>query len=251
MAKTEIIYGFQVLKEVLRHQPKTVQRLFLQENRVDDRVQELLKLAQASKLPVQWLNRHDLDKMLGTSQHQGMAIECSKIASLSESMLQGLLQEHESGPILLLILDGVQDPHNLGACIRTANAMGAAAVIAPKDRAAGLTEVVHKAACGATTVTPFIQITNLARTLRELKEHSIWLVGMDGEADQILSEINPGPRVALVMGSEGEGLRRLTRAECDFLVKIPMCGTVESLNVSVATAIGLYELIRVNRHSAA
>lgn len=243
MQKYEFIYGFQVLREILRFQPQNIRQLYLQEERQDRRIQELLNLAQAAKLPFKWVSRAELDHLLGGARHQGMAAQCMRISAMSESMLKELVED-ESSPVLLLVLDGIQDPHNLGACIRTANAMGAAAVIVPKDRAAGLTDVVHKTACGATAATPLIQVTNLARTLRELKQHGIWLVGMDAEATTILPKLDAGNRVALVMGSEGEGLRRLTKEECDYLVRIPMYGTVESLNASVATAIGLYELTR-------
>lgn len=243
MAKNEFIYGYQTLREIMRHQPQIVQRLFLQQQRADERIHELVQWAQAAKMPVNWVSRAELDLMLGTSRHQGMAIQCSRISALPESMLQDLLAD-DSKPVLLLILDGVQDPHNLGACIRTANAMGVDAVIAPKDRAASLTDVVHKTACGATAVTPFIQVTNLARTLREIKEYGVWLVGMEAEAETEITRLDAGKRAGLIMGGEGEGLRRLTREQCDFLVRIPMQGTVASLNVSVATAIGLYELRR-------
>lgn len=241
MAKKEFMYGFQSLREVLVYRPENVHRLYLQQQRSDERTEELIKLAQSAKIPVTSISRQELDQMLGTSHHQGMAIQCTQITPMPESMLKELLWD-QSKPVLLLILDGVQDPHNLGACIRTANAMGVAAVIAPRDRAVGLTEIVHKTACGATAVTPFIQVTNLARTLREIKEYGVWLLGLDAEAKASLSEINMGSRAALVMGSEDQGLRRLTAEECDYLGRIPMQGSVASLNVSVAAAIGLYEL---------
>jgi 23S rRNA (guanosine2251-2'-O)-methyltransferase len=243
MQKNEFIYGYQPLREIIRHQPQKVQRLFLQQQRTDERIQELVQWAQAAKLPITWISRAELDHMLGTGQHQGMAIQCGRISALPESTLMDLLAD-ESKLLLLLILDGVLDPHNLGACIRTANAMGVDAVIAPKDRAAGLTDVVHKTSCGATAVTPFIQVTNLARTMREIKEFGVWLIGMTAETQNSITGINLGKRVGLVMGGEGQGLRRLTMEQCDHLAKIPMYGTVESLNVSVAAAIGLYELKR-------
>lgn len=246
MSKIEFIYGYQTLREVLCHQPQIVQRLFLQQQRSDERIQSLLQWAQAAKVAVSWVSRAEMDQMLKTSQHQGMAAQCSRIGAMPESMLKDLAED-ESKPLLLLILDGIQDPHNLGACIRTANAMGVDAVIAPKDRAAGLTDVVHKTACGATAVTPFIQVTNLARTLREIKEYGVWMVGMDAEAKTSIADLTAGKRIGLIMGSEGEGLRRLTREQCDYLVRIPMFGVVESLNVSVATAIGLYELKKQTR----
>lgn len=239
MASAEFIYGFQSLREILRHQPHSVQRLYIQQQRADERVQELVQLAQAAKMAIQWVSRSELDQMLGTTRHQGMAIQCSRISALPEAILTDLLED-ESKPLLLLILDGIQDPHNLGACIRTANAMGVDAVIAPKDRAVGLTDVVHKTACGATAATPFVQVTNLARTLKEIKQHNVWLVGMDAQAKDTIDTLDPGHRAGLVMGGEGQGLRRLTLEQCDFLARIPMHGTVESLNVSVATGISLY-----------
>lgn len=241
MSKNEFIYGFQALREILAYQPKVVQRLFLAQGRSDERTQELQQLAQNAKISISWIARSELDQLLGTTQHQGMAIQCSRISSLPESMLSGLLSD-ETKPVLLLILDGIQDPHNLGACIRSANAMGVDAVIGPKDRAVGLTDVVHKTACGATAVTPFIQVTNLARTLRDIKELGVWVVGMEAEGSSSITELDAGQRVALVVGAEGEGLRRLTKENCDYLVHIPMFGTVSSLNVSVAAAIGLYAL---------
>src|ERR1700734_113572 len=185
MSKTEFIYGFQPLREILSHQPQRVRQLYLVRDRRDQRIQALEELARIAKVEIIWLARSGLDQMLGTPQNQGMAGKCLPIMAMTESMLEDLLVD-ESKPVLLLILDGIQDPHNLGACIRTANAMGVAAVIAPKDRAVGLTEIVHKTACGATAVTPFIQVTNLARTLRDIKQYNLWLIGMDASAETTL-----------------------------------------------------------------
>lgn len=245
MSKFEFIYGYQSVKDMLHFHIKRVQRLYLQQERSDERVQALVQEAKTDKIEVTRVSRVDLDKMLGTTDHQGIAIQCRRISALPESTLMELLRD-ESKPILLLILDGIQDPHNLGACIRTANAMGVDAVIAPKDRAVGLTDVVHKTACGATAITPFIQVTNLARSLREMKEYGVWLVGMDAKAQSNVTDLSVGSRVGLIMGGEAEGLRRLSREQCDYLVRIPLYGTVASLNVSVATAIGLYELKRTH-----
>lgn len=149
--------------------------------------------------------------------------------------------ENKTGPMVLLILDGVQDPHNLGACLRSANAFGVAAVIAPKDHAVGLTDTVRKVACGAAEHTPFIPVANLNRFLSQIKDHGFWLVGLAAEASIELSKIDLKGRIAIVMGGEGDGLRRLTKEACDYLAAIPMCGTVECLNVSVSTGIALYE----------
>lgn len=241
MSKTEFIYGYQTLIEILRHHPGIVKKIVIQENRNDDRVRNIQELAEKAKLSITWSSKRELDHLIGTVTHQGMVAECTKIPVFNESFLSEFL-EQEPKTVLFLILDGVQDPHNLGACIRTANAMGVDAVIVPKDRAVGLTDTVHKTACGATAVTPFVQVTNLVRTMQDLQQQGVWLVGMDAQAQENIGESNYGSRVGLVMGSEGEGLRRLTKEHCDYLVKIPMRGTVDSLNVSVATAIGLYAL---------
>ncbi len=239
MADIEFLYGYQVLREIILHQSQRLQRLFLQQPRGDTRAQELLQWAQGSGIPVAWVSKIDLDRMVGAVHHQGMVAQCSRMGPKSENWLMDLVEDG-SQALLLLILDGVKDPHNLGACIRTANAMGAAAVVIPKDRAVGLTDAVHKTACGATAVTPLVQVTNLARTLRELKERQIWLIGLDMEGDQDIAKLDAGARVGLVMGGEEEGLRRLTREQCDFLAHIPMRGSVDSLNVSVAAAIALW-----------
>lgn len=245
MQKTEFIYGYQTLRHILTVQAKTAGRLYLQKERQDERMRAIAQLAQKNGVPIVWVSGRELDQLLGSRQHQGMALQGARIPALTEAALSDVLED-ESKPLLLLILDGIQDPHNLGACIRTANAMGADAVVAPKDRAAGLSDVVHKTACGATAVTPFIQVTNLARTLREIKEYGVWLAGLDAEAPMLLADLKPASRMALVLGGEGEGLRRLTREECDYLVRIPMQGTVTSLNVSVAAAISLYEIRRLS-----
>ena len=177
------------------------------------------------------------------ARHQGVVARCRAVTVWQEDDLDQLL-DGLSVPPLLLVLDGVQDPHNLGACLRSADAAGVHAVIAPRDRAVGLTPVVRKVASGAAETVPFIQVTNLARTLRTLKDKGLWTVGADAEGDgDVFSADLRGPTV-LVMGAEGQGMRRLTREHCDLLVRIPMQGTVESLNVSVATGICLFEAVR-------
>lgn len=190
--------------------------------------------------------RKELDNLVTAGEHQGIVAWRKPGRGYSEYDLEELLAAAAPAP-LLLILDGVQDPHNLGACLRTADAAGATAVIAPRDRAVGLTATVRKVACGAAEATPFIQVTNLARSLRAIKDRGIWLVGADGaaERDVFAAELN-GP-LGLVLGAEGEGLRRLTREHCDFLVRIPMLGMVESLNVSVAAGVCLFEAVRQRR----
>jgi 23S rRNA (guanosine2251-2'-O)-methyltransferase len=184
-----------------------------------------------------------LDKLAEGGRHQGVVAEVLPRASDPETQLEEALESAAGAP-LLLVLDGVQDPHNLGACLRSADAAGVAAVIVPRDRAAGMTPVVRKVAAGAAETVPLVAVVNLARTLRQLKERGIWLVGTDDTADKGLYEADLKGPLALVMGSEGEGLRRLTRECCDLLVSIPMAGAVESLNVSVATGVALFEAVR-------
>ena len=186
---------------------------------------------------------NDLDRMAGGGVHQGVVAEVTDVAVPGEGELDDIVRA--AGPaVLLLVLDGIQDPHNLGACLRTADAAGVHAVIAPRDRAAGLTAVARKVAAGAAESVPFIQVTNLARTLAHLKQLGVWIVGTAGQAELDLYQADLKGPLALVMGSEGAGLRRLTREACDFTVRLPMRGVVESLNVSVATGVVLYEVVR-------
>ncbi len=240
----QFIYGFHAVKAVLQTKPKIITALYVQRNREDKRLQEIMSLAKALGVSITKISRADFDKQVGAETvHQGIAAQCSELPSYQESDIETLLK-NVNGPALILILDGVQDPHNLGACLRTANAMGVNFVLAPKDRAVGLTPAVRKVASGAAEVTPFIQVKNLARTLRMLQEQGVWLVGAAGDAPETISSIDLKGSIGIVMGSEGEGLRRLTREHCDYLAKVPMFGAVESMNVSVATGMFLYEVIR-------
>jgi 23S rRNA (guanosine2251-2'-O)-methyltransferase len=184
----------------------------------------------------------ELDRLASGERHQGVCVQMRSAGVLGEGALDDLLEKVKAP--LLLVLDGVQDPHNLGACLRTADAAGVAAVIVPRDRAAGLSPVVRKVASGAAETIPLIQVVNLARTLRWLKEREIWIVGTDDEAPKSLFETSLTGPLALVLGAEGQGLRRLTKENCDALISIPMKGVVESLNVSVATGVVLYEALR-------
>lgn len=208
--------------------------------RHDSRMTRLLALAEKHHIEVQSADRVELDKLCENTFHQGILAYVKKLPVYDslEEYLEPLVSP------FLLILDGVQDPHNLGACLRTANAAGVHAVIAPKDRAVGLTSVVEKVASGATLYTPFFQVTNLARTLTFLKERGIWLYGTTEHATTSYAELDYSGSVGIVMGSEGKGLRRLTEDLCDYLIRIPMQGTVPSLNVSVATGICLFEVVR-------
>lgn len=245
MNEQHFIYGYHAVHAVLQMHPKIIVRLWLQSNRKDERIQTIQQLAEQSNLSIQRVSTRELNQVLKNSSsiHQGIIAQCQQLPSYNESDLMHLIKTRGE-PLLLLILDGVQDPHNLGACLRTANAMGVNAVIAPKNRAVGLTPTVRKVACGAAEITPFIPVTNLARTLRQLKQENIWTVGLSAEADQTIAQLALKGDIALVMGAEGKGLRRLTHKECDFLAKIDMYGTVSSMNVSVATAMALYEFRR-------
>lgn len=243
---TELVFGLHAVEAALRHQSEDVEALWIDTHRRDRGVEALRDRAEALGIPVHSAGRKDLDQMVSGARHQGAVARVRPAAVGSEQDLDRLL-EGLSEPPFLLILDGVQDPHNLGACLRSADAAGVHAVIAPKDRAVSLTATVRKVASGAAETVPFIQVTNLARTLEQLKQAGVWLTGLAGEADQTLYQIDLKGPLALVMGAEGSGLRRLTREHCDFLARIPMTGTVESLNVSVAAGICLFEAVRQRR----
>ncbi len=238
------VFGFHAVTALLHSQSTSLQKLFIQHGREDKRLHAILELARQYHITVEKLSRQQLDDFTEQANHQGVvAVLAGKQAAFYEEDLPTLLDNIQAPP-LLLILDNITDPHNLGACLRCADAAGVHAVIAPKDKAVGMTPVVRKVACGAAESVPFIQVTNLARTLKQLKEYGIWLYGTDGAAEQSLYQQDLTGPVALVMGAEGEGLRRLTKESCDFLVSLPMGGSVSSLNVSVATGICLFEAVR-------
>lgn len=241
MAANEFIYGFHSVQSRLRSHAESVNELYVDADRHDQRARNLLDLAEQLKVRVLPVDRKRLDGMVGSDKHQGCVARVTAIKlAIAIADVMDVLTE----PALLLVLDGVQDPHNLGACLRLADALGAHAVIAPKDRAVGLNATVRKVASGAADFVPFIPVTNLARSLRELKEQGVWIMGAVGEAEQDLFSTKLSGPIAWVLGAEGEGLRRLTREHCDVLVSIPMFGNVESLNVSVASGICLYETQR-------
>jgi len=237
----KLIFGFHAVTARLRHDASSVEEIYVDAGRQDRRMQELLRAAKAAEVRIIHADAQRLDGMAGTRRHQGVAAVAGEL-SLARN-LDELLDAIE-GPPLLLVLDGVTDPHNLGACLRVADGAGAHAVIAPKDRAVGLNATAAKVASGAAETVPYITVTNLARTLRELKERDIWVIGTTDDAEKTLYEADFAGPVALVMGSEGEGMRRLTRENCDILVNIPMLGSVESLNVSVASVVFQYEARR-------
>jgi 23S rRNA (guanosine2251-2'-O)-methyltransferase len=239
------IHGFHVLKIALNNIPKQIKKLYLLEKRNDRRTEEIIQLAKKHLIPIEWLPRDLLNKKLPDVVHQGIIAECDKPHTYDESFLKKICEAVETdSSLLLLILDEVQDPHNLGACLRTANAFGVNAVVVPKDRSAQLTTIVSKISSGAAFITPVIAVKNLARTLDWMKKQNIWLVGTDLEADTPLTDVDLKGNIALILGNEATGLRKLTREKCDFLTFIPMQGEVASLNVSVATGVCLYETMR-------
>lgn len=249
MTDTDIIYGIHAVQAALGR-PGAVASLWVQADRHDRRVQPLLDTAAGQGITVKRVSRREIDQVVPGGAHQGI-VAFTRAARPSQGTAQATtvdeLVQGIAGPPLLLVLDGVQDPHNLGACLRTAAAAGAHGVIAPRDRAAGITPTVRKVASGAAELIPFIQVTNLARTLAWLQDNGVWTVGMAGDAPSTLYEMALTGPVALVMGGEGKGLRRLTRAHCDYMASIPLSGAIESLNVSVATGIGLFEAARQRR----
>lgn len=242
MSQTDI-FGLHAVTSLLNRNPGRVRRLLVQQGRRDERLQTLLDAAQTQKIKVIETPKQDLDLRAGGGRHQGVIAECEPIKALSEKALDVLLDNAGSAP-LVLVLDGVTDPHNLGACLRTADAAGVALVIAPKDKSAPLNATVAKVACGAAEVVPYIQVTNLARTLQSLQQRGIWITGTAGEAEASVYQTDLTGPCALVMGAEGKGMRRLTREHCDQLINIPMAGEVSSLNVSVATGVCLFEIVR-------
>ncbi|MCP1675020.1 23S rRNA (guanosine2251-2'-O)-methyltransferase [Natronocella acetinitrilica] len=237
------VVGIHGVRAALKYDPARVDGVWVERGRRDRRMEQVRELAQRAGVKVYAASRRELDAMAEGAVHQGVVARLRGERPLDEGDLERLL-DGLAEPAFLLVVDQVQDPHNLGACLRSADAAGVHAVIAPRDRAVGLTPVVHKVASGATRTTPFIQVTNLARTLEGIKRRGVFLVGCAGEADHSLYQQDLTGPIALVMGAEGEGMRRLTREHCDFLVRIPMVGHVESLNVSVATGIVLFEALR-------
>ena len=240
----QLIVGIHAVRAALKHGAQRIEELWYDVARKDRRLRQLLDEARALGLRPQASDKTGLDRLCAGANHQGVVARGAVPTSLDENGLDDLLAGLSHVP-LLLVLDGVTDPHNLGACLRSADGAGVDAVIAPRDRAGGLTPVACKVASGAAETVPFVQVTNLARTLRHLQQaHRIFVVGTSDSADTDLFQVALNGPLAIVMGAEGEGMRRLTRDTCDQLVRLPMAGRVESLNVSVATGICLYEAIR-------
>lgn len=249
MSSHQVLAGFHAVTARLRHAPATIRQLYVEASRRDKRMQTLIEQARQANVRVHPVESARLDGLARGTKHQGVVAlaDANTLATDIDEVLDALEQKGEAP--LLLLLDGVTDPHNLGACLRTADAAGVHAVVAPRDRAVGVGATVQRVACGAADTVPYIMVTNLARTMRELKQRGLWLVGTDDQATESIHSIDARRPMAWVMGAEGEGMRRLTRETCDELVTIPMLGAVESLNVSVASAVCLYETVRQRTQS--
>ncbi|MBK1781451.1 23S rRNA (guanosine(2251)-2'-O)-methyltransferase RlmB [Advenella sp. WQ 585] len=241
MSSSQILAGFHAVIARMRHAPDSIREIYIEASRKDRRMQSLVEQAEKNKIRIHPVPVQRLDGLAKGVKHQGVvALADHKQLAVNIDDVLDVIE----GPAHLLILDSVTDPHNLGACLRTADAAGVHAVIAPKDKAVGLNATVQRVACGAADTVPYIMVTNLARVMRQLKERDVWLIGTDDEASGTFHDVDATRSIAWVMGAEGEGMRRLTRETCDELVRIPMLGSVESLNVSVASAVCLFETVR-------
>lgn len=243
MSQKKHIFGYHTVISALSTVPEGIKYVYLQSRHEDKQAAEILCLAKQHNVPVKHLPKEHINAMAPLENHQGVIAEIEYPGEHTEEYLEEILEKNGAS-VFLLILDGVQDPHNLGACLRTANAAGVHAVIVPKDKACGLTPTVYKVASGAAGVVPLIQVTNLSRTIRSLKERGVWVYGTAEDAEQSIFQIKLLPPLALVYGAEGTGLRRLTKDNCDLMVNLPMQGIVSSLNVSVAVGVGLFEVVR-------
>lgn len=247
MAKNEeLVFGIHAVNSLINAAPERFIELWLLKGREDDRMMPIINLARKYGIGTQLASRKTLDEKSEGEQHQGVIARVRPGKLFSENDLDDMIlaAEKKSIPPFFLILDGVTDPHNLGACLRNADAAGVQAIIVPKDNAAQITPTVRKVAVGAVESVPLVQVTNLSRTMKQLQKQGVWIVGTAGETDTCLYDVKLAGPMALVMGAEGKGMRRLTRENCDQLVKLPMAGTVSSLNVSVATGICLFEMVR-------
>ena len=236
----EIIYGIHAVEAALRNQPENVLQVFMQQGRNDKRIKKILDIAKNSGVSIQSISNEKLKEKCPRARHQGVVAEIR--AGRSGTVTLDDILEKES--VMLLVLDEVQDPHNIGACLRTADAIGVDAVVVSKNRSPALTPVIRNVASGAAETVPYIMVSNIARALEKIKENNVWVMGTSGDASHTIYDCKVNNRLALVMGSEGKGMRRLSREACDELVSIPMQGSVESLNISVATAVCLYEIRR-------
>lgn len=237
------VFGLHVAESILEGSHEHVVQVWIDGGRRDAKLSSLAQRFETLGFRPQSMGKAQLDTLSGGGNHQGVVVEYLASPELDENALQDVIDGLQR-PAFFLILDHVQDPHNLGACLRSANAAGVDGVISTRDQSVGITPVVAKVACGAADVTPYYRVTNLVRTLKFMKDRGIWVVGAAGEADLFYDQADYRGGLAIVMGAEGKGLRRLTRENCDYLVKIPMCGQVESLNVSVAAGVLLFEALR-------
>ncbi|WP_027478617.1 23S rRNA (guanosine(2251)-2'-O)-methyltransferase RlmB [Curvibacter gracilis] len=241
MSSPKVLFGFHAVGVRLKTAPQTIIEIYFEPTRRDARMRQFLERVREAGVRLIEADGLRLAKLAGSHGHQGVAARVEAVAQVKS--LDDLLDQIKEPP-LLLVLDGITDPHNLGACLRVADGAGAHAVIAPKDHAAGINATVAKVASGAAETVPYFMVTNLARTLGELKERNIWCIGTCGDAPKTLYQVDLKGPTALVLGAEGDGMRQLTRKTCDELVNIPMHGAVESLNVSVASGVCLYEALR-------
>ena len=243
MSAGDLLFGIHAVEAALQHDAANIVELFIEAGSHNTRLKELSERAREAGVKPHARDRAALDRMTGGARHQGAVARYRTPPPRGEAELAALV-EAAGRDALLLVLDGVTDPHNLGACLRSAEAAGVSAVVAPKDKAVGITPTVRTASAGAADRVPFFAVTNLARTLKALKEQGVWLVGLAGDTRDDYFRLDLAGPLAIVVGSEGEGLRRLTREACDFVARIPMRGSVESLNVSVATGVALFEALR-------
>ena len=239
------IYGIHAVQTMLKSAPQRVREVHVQRGREDERLQKIHKLAEQHGVTLQWATVKNLDAKV-EGRHQGVIALCESGQTFDEHYLLQVAEQQGSNA-LFLVLDGVTDPHNLGACLRSADGAGVHAVIVPKDNSVGLTPVVQKVACGAAESVPLVMVTNLTRTLEKLQQQGAWVVGAAGEAEQLIYDLDLKGALVLVMGAEVKCIRQLTRKQCDYLVKLPMAGEVSSLNVSVATGVCLFEVVRQRR----
>jgi len=246
MSDITYVGGMHAVKALLKANASDTRALMIQKGRRDSRIRSIVSLAQKAGITVREVSRHELDQYAGAIEHQGVLAEFLGEPVGNE---QGLFEHLDaaSQPLLVLVLDGLQDPHNLGACLRSSDAAGVDAVVVPTDNSVGITPVVRKVASGAAETMPVFQVTNLQRVIKKLQDAGIWVYGAAGEVDTPIYDLDLTGSVALIMGSEGSGLRRLTKEACDGLFTIPMHGSVSSLNVSVAAGVSLFEVCRQRR----
>ena len=245
MSSPKVLFGFHAVGVRMKTAPKSIIEVYFESTRRDARMRQFLERAKEAGVRLIEADAPRIAKLAGSHGHQGVAARVEEIKDTRplDELLDDLEEAGVTSP-LLLVLDGVTDPHNLGACLRVADGAGAHAVIAPKDHAVGINATVAKVASGAAETVPYFMVTNLARTLKELKERNVWIIGTSDDAPNTLYQVDLKGPVALVLGAEGDGMRQLTRKTCDELIGIPMMGAVSSLNVSVASGVCLYEALR-------